>query len=291
VPRIPARAKIKKSLLLLLACLLLTLFAGPGVLGSLWSNLAAVSLNRCTSVGCEASENIDFFLTQSMAVHPAGVSPRYIMGLLSIRRGEHEQAIQQLEDFKSSELSGNREDIIAYWLGQEYGVTGDQKSQIRAWGSSARLFDTLLQFAQIKIQDEEWDVAVLALERLEQMEPQNPTAYIMRGFIYQKLNDLEKAEAALLQAVEVSPGNMQPYLSLANFYYSLSDYEKAEPLYQIAITKAPGNPRPYFFRGRSYLVQGKVEAGCEYVEHALQLDPTNMMYKDWMEGHCTSYEE
>lgn len=270
-------------------CVLVVLSGRQILVGSLWNNLGALDLNKHSAHKCAAdSSRIEYFLMRSVTTHPSGVPPRYLIGLLYRETGEHERAIQQFEDLTDG-TDGHREAVAKYWLGREYGAIGDENSQIGAWADSSSLFGVLLELAEDKIQEGDWDTALLSVKRLEQMEPQSPTAYILEAFIHQKRSDLGKAESALWQAIEVAPGNMQPYLSLANFYYSQKDYERADRWYRIAISKAPENPRPYLFRGLSYLVQGYTEQGCGCMRHAVCLGRTDPVYDEWMEKYCTPY--
>ena len=127
------------------------------------------------------------------------------------------------------------------------------------------------------------------VNRMIQLDPQDPDNYFALAKIREDAGDYPKAEEVLLQAKQARPNDPQVYLQLAGFYNRQEEFEKTiEALTQRAAIE-PNNPEAYYtistyywdkayrdFRLKEPEKKGFVLKGIEQVDKALQLKPDYM---------------
>ena len=127
------------------------------------------------------------------------------------------------------------------------------------------------------------------VNRMIQLDPQDPDNYFALAKIREDAGDYPKAEEVLLQAKQARPNDPQVYLQLAGFYNRQEEFEKTiEALTQRAAIE-PNNPEAYYtistyywdkayrdFRLKEPEKKEFVLKGIEQVDKALQLKPDYM---------------
>jgi tetratricopeptide (TPR) repeat protein len=127
------------------------------------------------------------------------------------------------------------------------------------------------------------------VNRMIQLDPQDPDNYFALAKIREDAGDYPKAEEVLLQAKQARPNDPQVYLQLAGFYNRQEEFEKTiEALTQRAAIE-PNNPEAYYtistyywdkayrdFRLKEPEKRGFVLKGIEQIDKALQLKPDYM---------------
>jgi tetratricopeptide (TPR) repeat protein len=127
------------------------------------------------------------------------------------------------------------------------------------------------------------------VNRMIQLDPQDPDNYFALAKIREDAGDYPKAEEVLLQAKQARPNDPQVYLQLAGFYNRQEEFEKTiEALTQRAAIE-PNNPEAYYtistyywdkayrdFRLKEPEKKAFVLKGIEQVDKALQLKPDYM---------------
>jgi len=127
------------------------------------------------------------------------------------------------------------------------------------------------------------------VNRMIQLDPQDPDNYFALAKIREDAGDYPKAEEVLLQAKQARPNDPQVYLQLAGFYNRQEEFEKTiEALTQRAAIE-PNNPEAYYtistyywdkayrdFRLKEPEKKEFVLKGVEQVDKALQLKPDYM---------------
>jgi TolB-like protein/Flp pilus assembly protein TadD len=90
---------------------------------------------------------------------------------------------------------------------------------------------------------------------------------------------LEKAKAALDTARELQPDAGEVHLAAAaHYYFGYLDYDKAREELTIAQAKLPNDPYPILLLGYIDRRQGHWNASTRRLEHALSLDPRNLLF-------------
>ena len=116
-------------------------------------------------------------------------------------------------------------------------------------------------------------------KKISQIEPENPTCYLNIGLFSTQLRRLTDAEEAFRKAIALAPKSSIGYRELAQLYLKMGKSlpearelaEKAVALEPIAIN--------YFVLSWACDINGDSENGLKAIEHAIQLEPTNLRYR------------
>jgi len=124
------------------------------------------------------------------------------------------------------------------------------------------------------------------VQRMIQLEPNDPTNYFALAKIYEDAGAYEEAEKVLQQAKEARPSDPAVYMTLAGFYNRQGQFDKTiEALHERA-EKEPNNPEAFYtiatyywdeayrdFKLKEPEKRDFVQKGIEAVDHALQIKP------------------
>jgi TolB-like protein/Flp pilus assembly protein TadD len=89
---------------------------------------------------------------------------------------------------------------------------------------------------------------------------------------------LDLANTAVQTALRLQPEAGEPHLALATYYYrAFRDYERARRELAIARKTLPNNAEVFFYMGTVDYRSGQWEEATRNLEHALELDPRNVM--------------
>jgi len=127
------------------------------------------------------------------------------------------------------------------------------------------------------------------VDRMIQLDPQDPTNYFALAKIREDAGDYPKAEEVLLKAKAARPNDPQVYLQLAGFYNRQEEFDKTIDALQQRAAIEPNNPEAFYtistyywdkayrdFRLREPEKKEFVLKGIEQVDKALQLKPDYM---------------
>jgi tetratricopeptide (TPR) repeat protein len=123
---------------------------------------------------------------------------------------------------------------------------------------------------------EELDAAYRAVAKsilLEQQEPDEPEAYILRGQIYAALGERTRATEALDRAINLDPANDFAIMRLGVVEYGAGRVESALTRFQQAIDLNPRSKWAYLWRGIVFSESNELDAAREALNKALELDP------------------
>jgi serine/threonine protein kinase/tetratricopeptide (TPR) repeat protein len=120
--------------------------------------------------------------------------------------------------------------------------------------------------------------AVVEFQKALQLEPASDVASIGLAKAYEKLNQLEKAEAVYKQAIALRPNYWRGYDQLGGFYFRNADYPHAEQMFRTATGKDPQSFRSYSNLGAVLLAQGKDQDASEALRKSIAIRPTANAY-------------
>jgi tetratricopeptide (TPR) repeat protein len=122
------------------------------------------------------------------------------------------------------------------------------------------------------------------VQRMIQMEPNEPTNYFVLAKIYEDAGNYEQAEAMLVKAREARPNDPTVYLHMADYYNRQGQFDKTIDALEQRAGKEPNNPEAFYtiatyywdkaFRDKTLKDPEKkeyVEKGLEAVDKAIQI--------------------
>ncbi len=125
------------------------------------------------------------------------------------------------------------------------------------------------------------------VQKMIELEPNEPTNYFALSKIYEDSGRYEEAEQALLKARDAKPNDPIVYTSMSGFYNRQGDFPKTIEALNKAASLAPDNPQGYQLVATYYWEKSSkdhrlsdaqkkeyIQAGLENVNKALQLNPS-----------------
>jgi tetratricopeptide (TPR) repeat protein len=84
------------------------------------------------------------------------------------------------------------------------------------------------------------------VQRMIELDPNDPTNYFHLSRIYEDAEQYDEAEQLLLKAREVRPNSPEVYLTLAGFYNRRGDFEQTMESLHTRAQQEPNNPEAYY---------------------------------------------
>jgi Tfp pilus assembly protein PilF len=119
----------------------------------------------------------------------------------------------------------------------------------------------------------EYDQAVVELEKVIELEPDNAGAYTNLALSYFKSGDYERAAATWTEVIQFDPGESGPYYERGMSYFNLKKYEPAIDDLSRAIELDPANADAYRVRGKAHAFMGNYESAIADFTQAIEYDP------------------
>ncbi|MCA1560786.1 MAG: tetratricopeptide repeat protein [Acidobacteria bacterium] len=145
------------------------------------------------------------------------------------------------------------------------------------------------------------------VQRMVQMDPNEPTNYFGLAKIYEDAGRYDEAEAALLKARDVRPNDPSVYMQLAGYYNRQGEFPKTIDALEQRAAREPSNPEAYQLIGTYYWekafrdfrlneAQKKeyILKGIQALDKALELRPEYMealTYKNILLRMQANYEK
>jgi clan AA aspartic protease (TIGR02281 family) len=123
--------------------------------------------------------------------------------------------------------------------------------------------------------------------RALKLTPENPEIYIDRAQIYFDLNQYSKAESDYRKALEIDESLVVPYAGLGRNYINQKNYVEAEKILNQLIKLSPEYSTGYKFRAWMFFEQNKFDEAIEDIFYGFQLDDTD----NGMQNLFISYSE
>jgi len=87
------------------------------------------------------------------------------------------------------------------------------------------------------------------VQKMIELDPQEPTNYFALSKIHEDAGDYEKAEATLLKAKDARPNNADILIQLANYYNRQEDFDRTIQYFNERVTLEPNNPEAVYTIG------------------------------------------
>lgn len=168
---------------------------------------------------------------------------------LYLEEGRPQDAIALLRD-----AAGAADDPTLYdLLGNAYTKINDNAKAQTAFSRAVALDPNEPShrhgLAQAMLANNNYQGALEQFQRLVQMEPDNPQNYLRLSQIYRHMNELDKAEAALMQAKKYAPGDLEVLYNEALLYEAQERYKDAIEVLSDAVAgvkaqQQQGQPAP-----------------------------------------------
>lgn len=154
---------------------------------------------------------------------------------LYLEEGRPQDAISVLQDAANSSDDPTLYDL----LGNAYSKAGDNEKAEAAYSRAVALDPDEARhrqgLAKAMLADNNFQGALEQYQKLSQMQPEDAQNYLRISQIYRHMNELDKAEAALLQAKKYAPGDLEVLYNEALLYEAQARYKDAVEVLSDAI--------------------------------------------------------
>ncbi|OQC18337.1 MAG: TPR repeat-containing protein YrrB [Firmicutes bacterium ADurb.Bin080] len=124
------------------------------------------------------------------------------------------------------------------------------------------------------------------LNKAIELQPDNASAYSIRGYIYFSLEKYQQAIDSFNKAIQLNPTKAEYYNSRGTVYRKISQYEKAIEDFNQAILFDSNDAVFYNNRGGVHLRHGDKKIGCLDAERACVLKFCDVLEWAKKEGYC-----
>jgi tetratricopeptide (TPR) repeat protein len=168
--------------------------------------------------------------------------------------------------------------------GQMYQTGGNFQKAEELYKKAATLnpenIQCLGKLASFYIAANRIDDAISLYRRISEIDPKDPVCHLNIGMLSMRLKQLGNAEKAFRKAIEVAPESSGGYRELAQLYLRAGTaYPQAKALAEKAIALEP-TALNYFVLSWALDMNGDSENALKAIEKAMQLEPTNMKYRN-----------
>ncbi|MCA9452324.1 MAG: tetratricopeptide repeat protein, partial [Nitrospira sp.] len=132
--------------------------------------------------------------------------------------------------------------------------------------------------AEAYFEEQKYQEALIELKNVVQLDPKDAKAYHQLALIHLKLGgmpDLQSAFGELTKAVELDPSIQDAQLKLGELYLLSQQPQAAKRHAEVVLISSPYHPKGHLLRGRSLIMEKKLEKGIEELKKSLELDPDN----------------
>ncbi|KAF2070438.1 hypothetical protein CYY_008249 [Polysphondylium violaceum] len=176
---------------------------------------------------------------------------------------------QSLLLFSSSKLQNNNNYSI-----KGYCTSTNNNNEVV--NDSKKAYDSLIDSAIDNVNKQQYDLSLEFLNRAIKLNQGDPSAYSLRGDIYEFQKEYEKAIQDYQKLLELVPNAIPCYSSLASCYSSLGQDDKAIKHFEHILYIDPDYLPANGHLGDLYLNKGDLNKALEYYKKVLAKDPGNL---------------
>lgn len=175
-------------------------------------------------------------------------------------------------------------------LGIAYAETGDDLRSAEYLDKAAVIdaktaMTARMSLAEVYRKQKKFDRAQTTLDTVIAGDPNNSSAYALKGDVFLEANDRENAVASYRKAIELDRDNADAHFDLGVIYYNQGDYTNAEASYKEAVRIDPNNYKAQANLASTYRQQERfAEANATYKLAEPGNTKSADFYNEW--GFC-----
>ncbi|GGB81899.1 hypothetical protein GCM10007424_22480 [Flavobacterium suaedae] len=135
--------------------------------------------------------------------------------------------------------------------------------------------EELIEKAEQLFKEEEYQEIIELLPDELLAQHNNAYLYMLRGVIFEKLNDLDKAIKDYNKAIEINPTDANLYFNRGNSWHEKGEYTRAIEDYNKVIEINPKDADAYQNRGFSMHKKGELDEAIKDYNKAIEINPTD----------------
>jgi len=213
-------------------------------------------------------------ISQALAINPQSAIAHQLLGLVYKQQNQIEKAIAAYKKAASLFLEMRDENNCRRCIASY--------QQLEALLPPS-MVDVLANVQQ-KINQGDYTNALIDLNWLLQIEPQNAKAFCLRGLTLGKLGDSQGAVKDLNQALFLEPQNPEVKISRGKIRSEIGDSQGAITDFNELLRKHPRNGEIYISRAKAYLKLKDYRAAIEDFSRSLALAEYPQIYSDRAEA-------
>jgi tetratricopeptide (TPR) repeat protein len=198
-------------------------------------------------------------------------------GVTLARLGAAREAIDILEHARKT---GGSSHELAFNLGGAYVLAGDDARALEAYDEALRVqpesLVALRQAAGIAERQGELERSLSYWIRAKKIEPANPEILLGFGRVCLKMDLLEDAEPALMQAAILRPGELAYEYTLAAAKVGKRQFEDAQARLEKLLKGRPDDAQLQYGLGSVLYVQGRLSEAAAHLRETLRLKPDHL---------------
>jgi len=227
-------------------------------------------------------------LALSVVIYYVGCrSTAFTSAKVYIQQDNWDKAIEQLE----IEVAQNPRNAEAhYLLGRGYGTKGLFEKMNKEFDASLALskkWEKDINMVRRKywadhfnagvkaVKQQNFELALANFKTATVIDPKAPDSYKNLGFVYSRLDSLDKAAEAYKKALELDPKDVKSMLSLGSVYYNQKKYQEAADVLEQALSLEPTNAEAISLIALCYDLLGQSEKALEAYNRAIAANPTD----------------
>jgi tetratricopeptide (TPR) repeat protein len=218
---------------------------------------------------------------QALRADPEQAGADYLLGILELRRGDHQAALAHLRVAVAyAPDSAIYHNDLASLLVEQGGFEEALVHYHRVLALRPGFAEGHYNLGRLLYLQGQPVAAVAAFDAALALRPDYPEAEYGRGIVWVDLGDADAARAAFTRALELAPGLAAAHHNLGVLAARAGDLAGAIALYRAALGIAPEDARVHLCLGLALHQQGHGEAAMAAFAAAIRLAP------DLAEAHC-----
>ena len=135
------------------------------------------------------------------------------------------------------------------------------------------LVNTYIHHGLNRLNDGEFEEAIINFNKAIESEPNNIIALNNRGVAYKEKDEHDTAIIDYTQAIELKPDYVDAYINHGNSFVNKHDFERAIADFDKAIKLEPVNAGAFNNRGKAYAEKGKFDKAIADFDRAIEFKP------------------
>jgi len=127
--------------------------------------------------------------------------------------------------------------------------------------------------ASAYLEKNELDHAVLELENIVQLDPENADAYFQLGEAYMQLDQSVRAVQSFIKCLSISPGNQKAQLRMGQIFLLVKRLKDARTTAKIILKKSPDNIEAMELLAGVQIQETDLKSAIKSLEKAASIDP------------------